>query len=144
MRKALLISLVAIFLIGILGITQTDAETSTKDEMKIAAAVNIRDDNSWEGVWEDNRGAQMTIREANGFLDVFGKDSVSVYTAVCLIDSNAEKKAKCQGEGMNIGNFRFLYENTMSINEEGQLSETWKASLVNQTIDGETIFEKQN
>jgi hypothetical protein len=98
----------------------------------------------WNGTWQDNAGTVMTIREHNGFLDILGKDQVSIYNAVCLINSDTNE-AECIGEGMNHnGDFRFLYRSTLSLEPSGEINETWKASFSGGERSGEGIFQKIN
>lgn len=95
----------------------------------------------WVGVWKDGNGGVMTIKERNGFLDITGKDKVSIYSCSCLVSNGTI--AECYGNGTNhIKNTRFLYKSTLSKNNAGQLDETWKAMFKSGTLNGKARFKR--
>lgn len=101
---------------------------------------------SLAGVWQDSQhDATMVIREQNGFLDVLGKDPVSMYSFTCLININSDSIYSCHGEGMNhSNNLRFLYKSTIQLSEEGTLVENWEASNMDKDKNGSAIFKRPN
>ena len=99
---------------------------------------------SLAGVWQDKQyGATMIIREQDGFLDISGKDPVSMYSFTCLIDVNSDSKYSCYGEGMNHrDDFRFLYKTTLELTKAGLLEEAWQVSSINKDKNGTAVFER--
>lgn len=96
---------------------------------------------NWNGAWQDGNGGIISIREAEGFLDVTGKDKASTYRCTCLITKNGA--AKCFGEGTNHeGNFRYLYQSTLFFKENGSLDEAWEALSTKGNLAGRASFTK--
>lgn len=98
---------------------------------------------SLSGAWQDTNGEYMLIREKDSFLDVLGRDAISTYKMVCLIDSPESSKYNCVGEGDNHQkNSRFIYRSTLEITQEGTIKESWEALTVDEEIQGTAVFEK--
>ena len=80
------------------------------------SSAGIKKLHQWAEVWIGNAGSTITVRKNQGFLDIMGKDSASIYTITCIVSEN--DASKCLGQGMNhSANFRFLYESTLKFED---------------------------
>lgn len=85
----------------------------------------------------------MTVRGQDGVLDISGKDTASIYTITCLIDSKKKNQATCLGQGVNYkSNSRFLYQSSLTFSDDDSISETWKANFVGGELKGMSTFKK--
>lgn len=96
---------------------------------------------TWTGTWSAADGAVITIGSNDGFLDIFGKDTASIFELKCIVaDVPDRDRAECFGHGVNHSStLRFLYKSTMSINAEGNIAEKWQAD----SWDAKTTKRKQ-
>lgn len=114
------------------------------DPGQTAGISKIRKISEWEGVWQGSQGSIMTVREQDSVLDISGKDTASIYTTTCLIDSKKKTQATCLGQGINHdSNTRFLYESSLTFNNDGSISETWNARFIGGKLQGEAVFKKR-
>ena len=96
----------------------------------------------WEGVWE-NKTDLMAIEEKDGFIDVRGKDSASIYSCTGIIEGET---VECVGSGVNhIEQKRFIYKSLLTFDKKGTIiTEKWEAKFSNgKKFSGEATFSKQ-
>ena len=103
-------------------------------------------DKSWAGTWEASAGEIISVTEADGFLDLLGKDSISIYSCTGIIEGNS---VSCYGSGKNHqANQRFIYRSQLKLSADGQvLEETWEAGFATgkeiKWLKGQTIFKRR-
>lgn len=98
----------------------------------------------WAGTWEASAGEIISVTEKDGFLDILGKDSASIYTCTGIIEGNS---VLCYGSGMNHEiNQRFIYRSQLKLSADG-LEETWEAGFATgkeiKWLKGKTIFKRK-
>ena len=107
-----------------------------------AFATNAEPDNTWSGVWQDGSGDTMSIQQSGAYLDVSGKDDLSIYTALCLIQKSL-LAAKCSGSGIQVTTGkRFLYQTQWQLDGD-TISEKWTAEFKDEILKGELSFSRQ-
>ncbi len=96
----------------------------------------------WEGVWE-NKTDLITVEQKDGFIDVKGKDTASIYTCTGIIEGET---VECVGSGVNhIEQKRFIYKTLLTIDKKGAvITEKWEAKFSDgRKFNGEATFNKQ-
>lgn len=88
------------------------------------------------GTWYSGASTTMSVSEKDGFIDVWGKDSSTIYNCSGIVEKTAEGSVvHCYGSGMNhVLNSRFQYSSRMKLIEKGAaIDEMWDAR---QYVDG--------
>lgn len=103
-------------------------------------------DKSWAGTWEASAGEIISVTETDGFLDILGKDSLSIYSCTGIIEANS---ALCYGSGKNHEiNQRFIYRSQMKLSTDDQvLEENWEIGFTTgkeiKWLKGQAIFKRK-
>ncbi len=103
-------------------------------------------DNGWAGTWEASAREVLSVTETDGFLDILGKDSLSIYSCTGIIEANS---ALCYGSGKNHEiNQRFIYRSQMKLSADGQvLEENWEIGFTTgkeiKWLKGQAIFKRR-
>ena len=109
-------------------------------------AVAATADKGWSGTWEAVPGEIISVTETDGFLDIFGKDSISIYSCTGIIEENS---ATCYGSGKNHeSNLRFIYRSQMKLSADGQaIVENWEIGFSNgkeiKWLKGQANFKRK-
>ena len=106
-----------------------------------AANADVNDSTlSWSGSWSDGEGGAIVVRRDGRFLDVEGKDGISVYRSTCLLSDDL-KKAQCEGNGVQLqSGHRFLLSSRWTMGS-GHFNETWAARFVSGRLSGKLVFK---
>lgn len=96
------------------------------------------------GVWSSENGEEMFITDSNGFLEIQGKDTASIYSSNCLVEKNT---AECFGSGIQLKQgLKFLYKSTFKIKAEKEkitIEESWEGKFSGgEKIVGKTVFNQ--
>ncbi len=96
---------------------------------------------SFSGVWVDrqNNSLEMNISKENGLYKIRGGEESFGYDLSCLFK---DMRAVCLGSGGQLQGEGFLYQSTMKLDDEGKLTEDWKAYNNIQTVTGQTIWQR--
>ena len=112
--------------------------TAQAQEKPVASASLSSD---FAGRWVDHQNAsiQMSVRQDEGVFRVTGGDEAYGYQVSCLAK---DMSAVCTGNGGRLEGEHFLYQSSFQFNNDGTLTENWKAFNNLQKVNGQTIWKR--